>query len=145
MNKYPPKIIDSAFRNAIKRGAIIRTKIKFGGISSPKFLITLNKDPSLNVIYVFVSTSQIDWYNKHPEAESNIIRIPPGEISCFYRETIINCRRERKLLKNELKKSFREGELELKGHLPNNYLIKLNKIIRNSRYISPQIKKIICT
>ncbi|TKJ30212.1 hypothetical protein CEE39_08390 [bacterium (candidate division B38) B3_B38] len=144
MSKYPPKIIDSAFRHALKRGAIICTVWEYEIISKPKFFITLNKDLSLDVIYFFPTTSKIDWFNKHPKHESDIIRIPPKEISCFYLYTIIDCRQECYLAKSKLKKRFQEGELEFKEYLPNSYLRKLDEVIKNSSLLSPNIKKIIC-
>ncbi|MFB0519171.1 MAG: hypothetical protein ACETWC_07820 [Acidobacteriota bacterium] len=144
MIKFPAEAFDTVFRNALKRGAIILTEKEFEDISKPKFFITLNKDPSLDDIYFFTTTSKTDFYNKHPRFESDIIRIQAGEISCFNIETIIICREVHSFAKNELMKRFREGKLKFKDNLPNNILIKLDEIIRRSKLLSKNIKRIIC-
>lgn len=144
MIKFPPEAFDTVFRNALKRGAIILTEIEFEDISKPKFFITLNKDPSLDYIYFFITTSKTDYYNRHPRFESDIIRIQLGEISCFNVETVIDCRSVHSFPKNELMKRFREGKLRFKGYLPNNIIGKLNVIIKSSKLLSTKIKIIIC-
>lgn len=144
MIKFPPEAFDTVFRNALNRGAIILTEIEFEDISKPKFFITLNKDPSLDYIYFFITTSKTSYYDKHPEFKSEIIRIKLGEISCFNVETVIDCREVHSFAKNELMKRFREGKLKFKDNLPNNILNKLDEIINRSKLLSPKIKKIIC-
>jgi len=145
MSKYPPKEIAKAFKHALRRGAIIRTKIGFSdGSRRIKYLIILNKDLSLDIIYFFTTYSKIDFFNNNQRFEPDIIRIPRRKISCFYRDTIIDCRQEHKLTRKKLWKRFQEEELKLEEYyLPNNYLNKLNEVIRNSSLLSDKIKKII--
>lgn len=137
MIDVPPKACDSVFEKEFQRGCILKTKVAFSdGSSKNKYIVILNKSTQDEQAIFFVTTSQLDFYDKHPHFNTDIIRIKPGEMEFFPKETVINCRKLEKSPREQLKKRYASGMLKFVGILPEDTLKQIDEIVRNSRFIS---------
>ncbi|MFH1441949.1 MAG: hypothetical protein ABIH18_07930 [Candidatus Omnitrophota bacterium] len=144
MIKLPSDISDPHFDQQFKRGVVIKTPIRFkDGKEKYKYIIILNYDISKDPVVFVLTTSQLEFYDKHPHFNKEIIRIKSGESSIFPKETIINCREVYKITKDKLKKNFRNNILQIEGELTQEILDNINKIIEKSFLISCADKELI--
>lgn len=144
MVKLPAAISDPHFDQQFKRGIVVRTPVRFkDGREKQKYLVILNYDVSKDPILFVLTTSQLEFYNKNPHFNKDIIRIRSDSISFFSKETIINCREIHRIARDKLKESFRDNILQIEGELPQEILNNMDKIIEKSFFISPADKELI--
>lgn len=144
MVKVPNGICDDVFDKEFKRGSVIRTRIRFSsGTERHKFFIILNRNPQKDPTLIFLTTSKTDFFNKYPNYNKDIIRILPGELSYFTKETIIDCRVVYKISREDLKSNFRNNILGFIGELPSDKLQSIDRIVEQSFFISKEDKDII--
>lgn len=144
MIKLPTSISDSHFDQQFKRGIVIKTPVRFkDGRERYKYIIVLNHDISKDPIVFVFTTSQLEFYDKNPHFNKDIIRIKAGLINFFSKETIINCREIHKITKDKLKENFSNNILNIEGELPAQMLVDIDKIIEKSFFISSIDKELI--
>ncbi len=144
MINLPSDILDPLFDSKFQRGAVIKTLFKFSdGRKKYKYIIILNHDCSQDPVLCFLTTSQIDFYNKNPQFNRDAIRIKPSQGSLFEQETIINCRELHRVTKDILKKNFKNNVLEFVGQLPDDLMGEINRIVKESYFISKQDQNLI--
>lgn len=144
MVKLPAAISGPHFDQQFKRGIVVKTPVRFkDGREKQKYLVILNYDVSKDPILFVLTTSQLEFYNKNPHFNKDIIRIRAGSISFFSKETIINCREIHRIARDKLKESFRDNILQIEGELPQEMLNDMDKIIEKSFFISPADKELI--
>ena len=90
-----------------------------------------------------MTTSKTDFFNKYPNYNKDIIRILPGELNYFTKETIIDCRVVYKISREDLKNNFRNNILGFIGELPSDKLQSIDRIVEQSFFISKEDKDII--
>lgn len=144
MIKLPANITDPVFDQHFERGAVVKTLFRCkDGKEKYKYFIILNKDISKGPIVFILTTSQLDFYNKNPHFNSDIIRVLPGTVSFFPKETIINCREVFKITREKLKDNFGNNILQIEGKLPQNILDNIDKVIEKSFLVSLNDKELI--
>jgi len=142
--KLPPNLSDPLFNEKFERGAVVKTIFRCkDGKDKYKFFIILNKDITIDPILFILTTSQLEFYNKNPHFNKDIIRIPAGTLSFFSKETIINCREIHKIPKDKLRENFKNSILQIEGKLPENIINDIDKIIEKSFLVSPKDKEAI--
>ena len=140
----PPKICSNVFNNEFKQSSVIKTKIRFSsGIEKEKYLVIVNKNPQNDPMLYFVATSKLDFYNKHPGYNKDIIRLPAGKIEVFPKETIIDCRSVEKGSRAIFESNFQRGTLVFAGELPGQIMSDIEKLVEQSFFIAKQDKEII--
>ena len=144
MVKLPAAISDPHFDKQFKRGIIVKTPVRFkDGRKKYKYLIILNHDVSKDPVLFVLTTSQLEFYDKNPHFNKDIVKIKAGSISFFSKETIINCREIHRITRDKLKENFRNNILQVEGELSQEMLNDVDKIIENSFFISPADKELI--
>lgn len=144
MIKLPTNITDPVFDQSLERGTVVKTLFRCkDGKERYKFFVILNNDISKDPIIFILTTSQLDFYNKNPHFNPDIIRILPGGVNFFLKETIINCREVFKVTKEKLKENFRNNILQVEGKLPKDILDNVDKIIEKSFFVSSSDKELI--
>jgi len=137
-------LCDGIFERELKQGSVLRTKIQFAdGTERNKFLIILNQDPATDPTLFFLTTSRLDFYQKHPNFNKDIICIKAGQLSFFPKETIIDCRNVNKKYRVDLKENFRKGVLVFAGSLPEETVEEMKRIIAQSFFIAKRDKDMI--
>jgi hypothetical protein len=140
----PKKLTNGAFDNQLERGSVLKTLLRGGnGKEHLKYLVVLNRDISRDPIVFVLTTSKLDFYNKHPEFNRDIIRIIPPKVSFFSKKTIINCREVHRMPKETLKINYQKGRLEFAGILLQELLQQIDNIVLRSFYIPNSDKKLI--
>lgn len=93
MVDLPRNIIDNNFNEKLKKGTIVLTKfLCHDGVERPHYHIILNhNNTDQNLLYV-ISTSQLDFYNRNPTFNKDIVRVSPGQVSYLPKESIFDCR-----------------------------------------------------
>ena len=137
----PAQHLDRAFDEALIRGAVLRTDVQFTSGTKPKYLIVLNHDPHDADSLVFLTTSHVAFYDKHPQVDH--IRVRAGELSCFPVETVINCREVEVFSRAALKVKYRRQLLDFRGQLPQPLLDNIDRFVVNSRVIPLRFKRLI--
>ena len=139
----PAEISDSVFdQTPIKKGAIIKTEYRFpNGRERQKFFIILNKHPQEDPLVCVITTSQIDFYIKNPKFNNDTLTIAANSISCFNKDTVVDCRQIYALTKNSVKVAFSKNTLTFAGELPDHLIEKIDDIIKTSLVISTTDKK----
>ena len=88
MIDVPAGISDDIFDRELKRGTVIRTQYQFpDGTKRNKYLIVLNhsiRGPT--IIFVF-TTSQTEFYKKHPDFNQDVLTVSAGALFFFVKET----------------------------------------------------------
>lgn len=139
--QIPPENLDKFFERYFTRGSVLATEMRFhSGVSKTKYLILLNHDPSESETLFFLTTSQVDFYKKHPSFKDHII-ITPGRFPFFSLETVINCNGVHSIARQELKSRYRERKLNIVGALSADIMARIDQIVAASRNISPRHKK----
>lgn len=144
MIKLPTSISDPLFEQQFKRGLVIKTPIRFkDGREKYKYLVILNNDVSKDLIVFVLATSQLEFYDRNPHFNKDIIRIKAGQIKFFPKETIINCREIHRITRDKLKESFQGNILQIEGELSAEMLNDVDKIIEKSFFISSVDKELV--
>ena len=144
MIEFPKDVYNNVFDGEIKRGTVVKTGlICHDGVERPHFYITVSYYTDSDPLVFVVSTSSLDFYNLHPEFNKDIIRVSANEIAFFPVDTIIDCRKIFKIAKEKLKSSYYDNTLRFSGELPNDYLRKIDKIIKQTRFIPKNDKRLI--
>ena len=142
MINLPENLIDKAFDENTRQGAVIYyVNLKLKVEVKNKFLILLNSDCNQRDIYFFLTTSQTKFYISHRKLRNYFVFIPENSVPFFPLPTLIDCRNPFCLSRNKLREKYGSRELSFKGMLPEQFMDKLIKIIRDSILISPKIKK----
>ena len=135
--------LDKLFEKFFDRGAVLATQIHLhSGVSKTKYLIILNRNPADSETVFFLTTSNPDFYDRHPEFK-DYIRLAAKQFPFFPVETIINCRGVHSMARSELKRRYLARELEIVGALTTDLLKQIDQIVTESQYISPRHKKVI--
>ena len=132
--------VDTIFEHEFNRGTVLLTEMEFSsGVKKPKFLIVLNKVSTDSRTILFITTSQTDYFDRHPSADH--IRLQAAALPYFPKETIIDCREVWSLDRAILKTRYREGVLKFVGVLPVSCLEQIDSLVASSRFISLRDKK----
>jgi|GEM_PF-2008778 len=144
MIKLPDEICDSTFEGNLRRGCVIRTLLKcYDGKDRPHYFVTLTNSPNQSTQVFVVATSRIDFYEKNPFFNRDILRISANQLSFFPKDTIIDCRKIHVFDRSMLKERFRDNDLQFTGVLPDTYLTQLINIVNKSRLISKKDRLLI--
>ena len=144
MVDIPDVICNGVFDKEFRRGRVIKTLFRcHDGKERFKFLVILNKDPVRDPTLYFLTTSQLDFYNKYPNYNKDIIRVTKGDLVFFPNETIIDCRHVYKSSREMFKKNFRNKTLRFEGDLPLKFMQDINRIVEQSFFIPKADKDII--
>lgn len=136
MIKIPAGFSNPIFDQNLKRGSIIRTLLTCeDGAQRPHYFITLSKLIEKDPLVFVIATSKIEFYNRNPHFNTDIIRLAASTISSFHRDTVIDCRKITKVPKEKLKQHFQDNSLEFIGDMPAEYMIEIDTIVRRSRHI----------
>ncbi len=142
MIELPDNAYDNIFDNEVKKGCIVSTKIRFpNGDERYKYCVTVSYSSGNNPLVFVLSTSQTDFYDKHPNFNQDVMRFSEKELSCFPKETIINCRELFPVEREKLKRNFQNGILKFIGYLPEHYVEKIDAIIAKSHLLSLKEKR----
>ena len=86
-----PESLDKLFEKCFERGCVLATELHFsGGTSKKKYLIVLNQNPQDSETLLFLTTSKIEFFKKHPAFKDHVV-INAGQLPYFPLETVINC------------------------------------------------------
>jgi len=135
------------FSSQITRGAITFLKSVQFSPEEPvhdKFLLILNGNNQEEKIYYFFSTSQLGFYNKHPNFKSQFVYIQSGTVEYWPKPTVINCMKEYYIYRDKLLDKYSRGDFEYRGHLPDELMADVDAIIKSSTVISDVVKQKIC-
>ncbi len=136
--EIPPDTSHRIFEIEFKRGAVLSTVMRFReGSPKKKYLIVLNNQPSDSESLLFLTTSKIEFFQKHPQV-SDQIKIEANASAIFSLPTIIDCRQVYSILRAELKTKFRNGILSFEGVLSAEIMTKIDQVVAESRLISPR-------
>ena len=140
--EVPAQAADHVFEKEFVRGAVLLTEMQFpNGTKKSKYIIVLNKTPADSATLLFLTTSQTDFYNRHQGLDH--VRLQANSLSCFPKETIIDCRKIWPMDRVSLKKRYQQGTLKFVGLLPQNYVEQIDRLVTSSRFISLRHKKAI--
>ena len=141
MIDLPDKYCSNLFDENLKRGSVVRTRF-CGNDGKEKFhrFVVLNNNILQDTLFCVTTTSKLDFYNKHPNYNRDIIRLPAGHLSFFPKETIIDCRSIYTFQKNNLKKNFQTAVLDFAGILPAELLKQIDEIVTQSYFIAKRDK-----
>jgi hypothetical protein len=141
----PDKICDEAFDNTeIRRGTVIRVLSQFpDGSQRYKYFIAISRDIHIDPIIFVITTSNIDFYLKFPKFNNDAISIAAKTISFFQKDTVIDCRQIHQFSREILKQRFRENLLQFTGEMPKEFLDKIDQVIRQSKLLPKNQKKLI--
>ena len=140
--EVPSQAADHIFEAELVRGSVLRTEMQFpNGMKKPKYIIVLNKIPADSTTLLFLTTSQVDFYDRHPKVDH--IRIQANSLPCFPKETIIDCREVWPMDRVILKKRYQQGTLKFDAVLPAAHMEQIDRLVASSRFISLRYKKLI--
>lgn len=136
MIKVPSRLSNPLFDENLKRGSVIRTLLACpDGAQRPHYFITLSKLIEKDPLVFVIATSKIEFYNRNPHFNTDIIRFVANELSYFTRDTVIDCRKITKVPKEKLRQHFQDNSLEFIGDMPTEYMTEIDTIVRRSRHI----------
>jgi hypothetical protein len=142
--QLPPEALKKLFFARLKRGAILKTVLHFPktGTTKTKFIVLMNKDGgATDPLLFFISTSQLEYYERNPALKSEIAVIEASAMACFPLRTAINCREILVLTRDEMGIRAGEFRVEVVGDLPAELMGRIDKIVAASNLISPADKK----
>lgn len=132
-----PEDLDKLFEKYFKRGVVLATEIHFySGVSKKKYLIALNQNAQDSESLLFLTTSKVDFFKRHPSFKDHI-SISAGQLPYFPLETVIDCHGVQCMGRGR----YRERKLDIVGDLPKEILEQIDQIVAASRYISLRHKK----
>ena len=141
---FPKNAYNGVFDKELKRGSVIKTLFRcHDGKDRFKHFIILNNDLSQDPIVFILTTSQLEFYDKHPHFNKDIVRVDSAAVNFFPKETIISCRDVYKIQKDILKKNFQSNSLKFVGELPETILQEIDTIIKRSFLVSNNDKKLV--
>lgn len=122
-------------------GFVFLTEYEFpDGTRKPKFFVVLGIDQS-RVVHSFITTSRLEYFRDQPQLESEIVRVEPGAIQAFTRETGIDCRELYRFSLDNLVALYERGGLIPHGHLPAPLMRKVFATVRGSRLLTKKERK----
>lgn len=141
----PNNILRKQLNSQLKRGKILRTKLFFPTGNRFKRMILLNKDFSEDDIFYILTTSKVDFFKDHCNFEGikgNFIYIHKGQTHVNpNKDVVLDCRRIDIIKKEKLFERYKNNELNFLGEISKEFMTAIDKIVLNSRMISPKIKK----
>jgi len=144
MIDVPKNAYNQVIESGITRGCVIRTLYQFGEEDRKfKYFVSIGNTPSNDPLFFVITTSKPAFFDKHPQYEQDIVRIPKGVFDFFPEETILDCKRVFRHTKDALKESFENKDLKFCGYLTDDYVSKIDEIIKKSRHIPLKDKKCI--
>lgn len=145
MVNIPSNIRDEVFDNTdIKRGTVIRVLSHFpDGSQRYKYFIVVSKDIHIDPIVFVITTSNIDFYLQHPTFNNDAISIAANTISFFSKDTVVDCRQIFSFRREALKRNFRDNLLQFAGQMPQEFMERIDEVIRQSKLIAKNQKKLI--
>ncbi len=136
MIKVPAEFTNPVFDQNLKRGSIIKTLLMCpDGKHRPHYFITLSKLIEKDPLVFVIATSKVEFYDKNPHFNTDIIRFAAKELSYFPLDTVIDCRKITKIPKEKLKQHFQDKSLEFIGDMPTEHMTVIDTIVRRSRHI----------
>ena len=133
---------DQVFEKEFVRGAVLLTEMVFAsGARKAKYLIVLNKHVHESPALLFLTTSQIEYFDRFPRADH--VRIAANSLPYFSKETIIDCREVWAIERLTLKKRYQQATLKFVGVLPASTMEAIDRLVASSRSISMRYKKMI--
>jgi hypothetical protein len=141
----PDDISDETFDNTeIRRGTVIRVLSQFpDGTQRYKYFIAISRNIQKDPLIFVITTSNIDFYLRFPRFNNDAISIAANVISFFPKDTVIDCRQIYQFFREVLKQRFRENLLQFTGQMPEEFLDKIDQVVRQSKLISENQKKLI--
>ena len=136
------KASDQIFEKEFARGVVLITEMRFpSGAQKLKYLVVLNHHPADSTTLLFLTTSQIGYYDRFPHVDH--IRIKPNTLAFFPKETVLDCREVLSMAREDLKRRYQEATLKFVGALPKEYMDQIDRLVALSRVISRRHKKMI--
>jgi hypothetical protein len=102
-------------------------------------------DETQDCVCAFITTSQLQFFKDNPQLESEIVRIEPGTISAFTKETAIDCRQAYEIRISKLDRLYAEGKLTPKGSVPVPIMQRVLDTVRSSRLLPRKLKRLLAT
>ena len=144
MIDLPENLINESFDENLCQGTVIYyVDLRLEVEIKNKFLVLLNSDCSQYNLHFFLTTSQMKFYITHRKLREYFVFIPENAVTLFPLPTLIDCRYPFPLSRTKLREKYGHQQLVFKGVLPDQFMGKVIKIIRDSKLISPKIKKLI--
>ena len=139
MVDLPESLSNAAFDGIF---SVLRTQfLCHDGILRPHYHIILNFNSLDDDLVYIISTSQLQFYNNNPNFNLDIVRITKDKVSFLPKESILNCRQVFSISRPIFKKRYSEGTLVFVGEMPQDILNRIDIIIKQSRFVSPRIKR----
>ncbi len=145
MVNIPGDICDEIFENTeIKRGTVIRVLSHFpDGSQRYKYFIAVSENVNIEPIIFVITTSNIDFYLKHPNFNNDAISIAANSIPFFQKVTVVDCRQIYQFHKETLKRNFRDNLLQFAGQMPKEFMAKIDEVVKQSKLIAKNQKRLI--
>jgi len=145
MVDLPADLTDFAFDAKFKKGMVAKVEgfVFADGTTRDKYIVVLNRDASASQAIFFLTTSKTEFYKTNTIAQTNAVVVPPGKVSFFPLETVVNCREAHSMKRVDMKKKFGDHQLTFKGHLPDDVLLQIEAVVSKSILIPPAITKMI--
>ncbi len=141
---FPSGWLDGHFDELLKRGAIIHFRAEIEGNDRDKFAIVLNGElPASDVHYIFTTTDKPGFYDRHPQFERALIRVPAGAYACFTELTFIPVRNPRVVPVEKLRTQFHSKLMKFCGALGVGHLAALNQMISDGFFIAPTVRPLL--
>lgn len=142
MVNLPEDLNNAAFDGMLKKGSVLQTQfVCHDEIPRSHYHIILNFDTCDNDLVYIISTSQLEFYNNNPGFNSDIVRISKNQVPFLSKESILNCRQVFSINRSIFKKRYSDGTLEFVGEISVDIINSIDAIIKQSRFISPRIKR----
>jgi len=144
--KLPAELLKQQFHLKLIRGAIIRfefdafldPKKKTPG---PKFAVVLNRADVSDPIYLALTTSKVEPYDKVAQFKSVVIVLEAGEYACWPVRTAIPFRADPVgVPRAKLEQQFLDQRLSFVGTLTEVHVDRMNAIITGSPFIRSNLK-----
>lgn len=109
------------------------------GTTKDKFFVLVNHDPkNSDPLFFFITTSKLDFYQKHPSLKNEVVIVAAGEVPCLPLATAISCRRVERFEKEILEERFVNKACQVAGELPEAVLWEVDQIVRKSGLLSDE-------
>jgi hypothetical protein len=146
MIKIPREISDKAFKEKLRPGAVLKCRdFEFSdGSKRDKYLVFITFGEKEDIVYFFMTTTNVERYNDKPWLKPHVIIIPKNTVPYLSDETVVQCDTLRDdVTAEKLKRRYSEGKVEIYDRLPPPVIADLENTVRNSKFLSSAEKTIV--
>ena len=145
--KLPAELLRKQFPSKLVRGAIVR--FEFQAFADPKrtgpgpkFAIVLNRADVQDPVYLALTTSKVEPYDKTTQFDGVVMKFAAGEYGCWPLRTVVALRdNPTEASRTRLEQQFVDGRLSFVGSLTAPHLARLDGIIQTCPFISPNLRQ----